>query len=107
MTAHVLIVQDEHDRLYGPTKVEFNTTDEAVVYAKDALACNCKGEVLAVFDEDGEEVEVGASGVDKGDDKPPAHSATKAEWQEYADSHGVQYPSDASKADIIARVEGK
>jgi hypothetical protein len=107
MSAEVLVIRDEHDRRYGPTRRQFVTTDEAVAFAMAAIGCSGHhGEVVAVLDEDGDEVDVGLSGTEDGD-VPPAHSALKAEWEQYAKDHGVQYPSDATKADIIALVEGK
>ena len=107
MTASIHIIQDEHDRLYGPTRLTFGTTDEAVVYAQEALSCGCKGEVVAVFDEDGEEVEVEGLVQGGSGGEPPAQSATKAEWEDYARSQGLTWPSTATKSDIIALVEGK
>lgn len=112
MSAHVLLNIDESDRLYGPTRRVFNTTDEAVEFAAYARSCNCQGEVVGVFDENGDEIQFGGTQSSteakaSTESSAPAHSATKAEWEKYADAEGVSYPSDATKQQIIDAVEGK
>ena len=103
MVATVHVIIDQHDHISGPTVRRFEDTDQAVSWAQYARGCGCQGEVVGVFDDEGNEV--GFATPDAGD-SPPAHSATKSEWQKYADAHGVKYPSDATKDQIIKLVEG-
>ena len=37
----------------------------------------------------------------------PSRSASKAAWKKFADQHGVDVPEDASRDDIVLRVEAK
>lgn len=37
----------------------------------------------------------------------PSKSASKATWKKFADQHGVEVPEDASRDDIVLRVEAK
>lgn len=113
MAATVHIITDERDRLYGPSVRSFVTVDEALTFAQVSVACGCRGQVVAVFDEEGDEVNGELWGAPEGTEstpepaaKAPARSASKATWVEYAESQGVEVTSDMTRDDIIAIMEG-
>lgn len=104
MSAQVLINIDAQDRMSGhPTVRHFVTTDEAVAFAQIAVACNCHGDVVAVFGDDGEEVDPSVYGS-QAETKRPAASASKADWVAYAESIGFD-PTDLTRDQIIAQTE--